>query len=105
MIKHNIIGIVLFITCLIMSFNSLSQENCINRKPVVAGTFYPDNEKQLKAQMEYLFAQSEMVKTYDDILALLVPHAGYVYSGKVAASGYNQLDADKKYDNYCNSQL
>jgi hypothetical protein len=35
----------------------------------------------------------------EDIVALIVPHAGYVYSGEVAASGYNTIDRTKEYDN------
>ncbi|MBU8892371.1 MAG: AmmeMemoRadiSam system protein B [Bacteroidales bacterium] len=88
-----IIFIVITIEC-----NSQSDE-CIDREPVVAGSFYPENPAQLKTYLESLFAQSEYVKTYDNVLAVIVPHAGYVYSGKVAASGYNQIDPDKEYDN------
>lgn len=89
--------ILLFI---VISVDCSSQSaDCIDRDPVVAGTFYPDNPEQLKGYLESLFAQSEYIKTYNDILAVIVPHAGYVYSGKVAASGYNQIDPDKEYEN------
>lgn len=76
-----------------------SQLKCIDRQSVVAGTFYPDNPEALKSQLELLFAKSEMVKTYDHVLAIISPHAGYVYSGKVAASAFNQIDPDKEYEN------
>ena len=78
---------------------SSQSADCIDRDPVVAGSFYPENPEQLKGYLESLFAQSEYIKTYNDILAVIVPHAGYVYSGKIAASGYNQIDPDKEYDN------
>ena len=91
---------LLAITFVIITVECNSQStDCIDRKPVVAGSFYPENPVQLKAYLESLFAQSEYIKTYDDVLAVIVPHAGYVYSGKVAASGYNQIDPDKEYDN------
>ena len=35
----------------------------------------------------------------DEVLAIISPHAGYVFSGEVAASSFNQLDPDKKYEN------
>jgi hypothetical protein len=70
-----------------------------DRKPVVAGTFYPDKPESLRVMLESLFARSETVKTHDDVLAIISPHAGYPYSGKVAASAFNQIDPDKTYDN------
>jgi AmmeMemoRadiSam system protein B/AmmeMemoRadiSam system protein A len=75
------------------------QLHCTDREPVVAGSFYPENPAELKAQLELLFAQAACVKTYQDVLAIISPHAGYVYSGKVAASAFNQIDPDKDYDN------
>lgn len=38
-------------------------------------------------------------KQLGHIVALISPHAGYIYSGKVAASAFNQLPPDQKYDN------
>ncbi|MFO7843220.1 MAG: AmmeMemoRadiSam system protein B [Bacteroidales bacterium] len=75
------------------------QQDCTDREPVVAGSFYPDRPESLQVMLESLFARSETVKTYDDVLAIISPHAGYPYSGKVAASAFNQIDPDKTYDN------
>jgi len=92
--------LLLVIIFTILSVECSSQSaDCVDRDPVVAGSFYPENPVQLNAYLERLFAQSEFVKTYNDVLAVIVPHAGYVYSGKVAASGYNQIDPDKEYEN------
>ncbi|MFC2096207.1 AmmeMemoRadiSam system protein B [Bacteroidota bacterium] len=77
----------------------INKLTCVDREAVVAGAFYPENPKTLKSQLELLFAKSELVKTYDDVLAIISPHAGYVYSGKVAASAFNQIDPDKEYEN------
>ena len=73
-----------------MNCNSQTNEinKCIDRETVVAGSFYPENPKELKSQLEYLFAQAENVKTYNDVVAIIAPHAGYVFSGKVAASNW-----------------
>lgn len=95
--------IILVLAILVVDCNSqtknLDQSACVDREAVVAGSFYPDNPKALKIQLESLFAQAEVVKTYDDVLAIIAPHAGYVYSGKIAASSYNQIDSDKEYEN------
>ncbi|MGM0407792.1 MAG: AmmeMemoRadiSam system protein B, partial [Bacteroidota bacterium] len=97
--------VVLFFVLLTTDCNSQTtksdknQKNGVDREPVVAGSFYPDKPESLKMMLESLFARSETVKTYDDILAIISPHAGYPYSGKVAASAFNQIDPDKAYDN------
>ena len=101
--KYPKLFIIFLFTVLVTEGNSQSDtkqvEACINREPVVAGKFYPENPTALKVQLESLFAQASNVKTYDHVLAIIAPHAGYIYSGKVAASAYNQIDADKEYEN------
>lgn len=60
------------------------------RKPAVAGLFYPATATELHSQVDSLLhktASSEQPPPK----ALIVPHAGYVYSGPVAASAYAQL--------------
>ncbi len=59
------------------------------RNPAVAGTFYPANPVELKATIdEYLGA----AKTSGPVpKALIAPHAGFVYSGPVAASAYARI--------------
>ncbi len=34
-----------------------------------------------------------------NVVAIISPHAGYVFSGEVAASGFNQIDGEKEYEN------
>ena len=56
------------------------------RLPVVAGHFYPSSPEQLNRELVELFAdinESEIKPK-----ALIVPHAGYYYSGAIAASAY-----------------
>lgn len=92
--------LVVFVGILVVNCNSQTiDKGCIDREAVVAGSFYPANPDELKSKLEYLFAQAAYVKTYNDVLAIIAPHAGYVFSGKVAASAYNQIDPDKEYDN------
>jgi len=61
------------------------------REPAVAGLFYPDDPVLLQQQVEGLLAQESQVASPPK--ALIVPHAGYIYSGPVAASAYMQLTA------------
>lgn len=52
------------------------------RKPVVAGQFYPSGVKELNAMISS-FADKTEQKV--EVLGCILPHAGYIYSGKVAA--------------------
>jgi AmmeMemoRadiSam system protein B len=59
------------------------------RKPVAAGGFYPADTGELAALVDRLLAASPQPAVPSGRLcALLVPHAGYVYSGAVAAGGF-----------------
>ncbi|OGX41295.1 MAG: AmmeMemoRadiSam system protein B [Omnitrophica WOR_2 bacterium RIFCSPLOWO2_01_FULL_41_12] len=58
------------------------------RKPAVAGQFYPLSNESLKEQIEIL-VDKELKKI--DIIACMLPHAGYLYSGKVAAQTASQI--------------
>jgi len=69
-----------------------------DRQAAVAGLFYPADERQLRQTLTALFAQAIADQGLSDVAALLVPHAGYVYSGSVAASGFAQLDPQATYD-------
>ena len=59
------------------------------RPPVVAGKFYSEAPEILKAAITGFLEDAEPV-TAPKPLALILPHAGYIYSGQIAADGYNQ---------------
>lgn len=60
------------------------------RKPAVAGTWYPGSAAALSAAVErHLRGATQTVD--GDLVALIAPHAGLVYSGPVAAHAYNLL--------------
>ncbi len=68
-----------------------------DRKPYAAGKFYPQHPDKLKFMLSNLFSKAEDKQT-DNALAIIVPHAGYVFSGTVAASGINQINKDQEYE-------
>ena len=61
------------------------------RSPAVAGSFYPDSPKVLSAQVEKFIHDAELKETNNELIGLIAPHAGYVYSGHVAGYAYKQL--------------
>lgn len=76
-----------------------AQQPPVDRQPAVAGQFYPAARNELKRTLDELYAHAAPRSGSLNVAALIVPHAGYVYSGEVAASGFNQIDPEKKYDN------
>ncbi len=62
------------------------------RTPIIAGRWYPSDAKQLSAMLEAWRSQEKML---DHPSVLLIPHAGYVYSGPLAAAAYSRLPAQK----------
>jgi MEMO1 family protein len=59
------------------------------RRPAVAGLFYPDDPVELRAALEALLSASHAAGRLPK--ALVVPHAGYPYSGPVAGQAYRSL--------------
>ena len=63
------------------------------RKTAVAGSFYPSNEPQLRSMLaEFLqHAATPDIDPQHPPKAIIAPHAGYIYSGSVAANAYAYL--------------
>ena len=62
------------------------------RRAAVAGQFYPGSEKELRNKIDsYIEKVRTEVHTQIRTSAIIVPHAGYDYSGPVAAHTYKQL--------------
>ena len=59
------------------------------REAAVAGSFYPANPLELNAQLDTLLSAASSDRPAPK--AMILPHAGYIYSGPVAASGYARL--------------
>ena len=59
------------------------------REPAVAGSFYPADPNELQQQLDTLLAAANDGNPPPK--AMILPHAGYIYSGPVAASGYARL--------------
>ena len=75
------------------------QENTsksIDRQPAVAGKFYPEDPDKLQQELVSLFATA-IPKQGGQVRAIIAPHAGYIYSGGIAASAFNQIDGNINY--------
>lgn len=61
------------------------------RPSVIAGTWYPGSEKSLARAVDDYFALVDQPPVAGELLGLISPHAGYIYSGQTAAYAYHQL--------------
>lgn len=61
------------------------------RQPAVAGAFYPANEGKLREIINHFLDLTAGGEKFNNITSIIVPHAGYVYSGKTAAYAYNAV--------------
>ena len=62
-----------------------------------AGRFYDRAPELLKKTVDQMLNAHSGVQSYDNVAALIVPHAGYYYSGNVAAKAYMTLDPQRTY--------
>ena len=67
------------------------------RESVIAGSWYPDNPEKLTKDIKGYLKQVPEHTIEGELIALISPHAGYMYSGQVAAYAYKLLEG-KKYD-------
>jgi len=65
------------------------------RQPGVAGSFYPADPKELGKMVDDLLARATVPETKGPLIALVSPHAGYPFSGPVAAYSYALLRGRK----------
>ena len=65
------------------------------RQPAVAGMFYSADARELQHDVQHSFANAKTVSLTQAPKILVLPHAGHIYSGAIAASGYQLLRARK----------
>lgn len=68
-----------------------------DRNPYAAGKFYESNPAALEDDLEELFSGANG-KKFENVIAIISPHAGYPFSGEVAATAFNQIEPDIQYE-------
>jgi MEMO1 family protein len=89
--------IVLLSILIIMELSA--QNTSDDRKPVVAGSFYPSDKENLTKDLSRLFGTCKKSPGTWNVRAIISPHAGYVYSGKIAAAAFSSVPKNKIYKN------
>jgi len=71
------------------------------RQPAVAGAFYEGDPKRLHAQVQQCFAENPKPDAKERFIGAVVPHAGLMYSGHVAAAFYGAAELPKRFIILC----
>lgn len=71
------------------------------RRPAVAGTFYEGSAERLMAQVDRCFATVEPPAQKERFIGAVVPHAGLMYSGHVAAALYAAVELPRRFVILC----
>lgn len=64
------------------------------REPAVSGTFYPERPEILSRDVKKYIESAKKEKVEGEIVALVSPHAGYMYSGSVAGHAYKLIEGE-----------
>lgn len=88
---------IIILILFLMLYRDLFSQNLFNAKK--SGTWYPSTKSELNKLLQDLMLQAknefEMETDSVKIRALVVPHAGYIYSGKIAGAAYNLIKGKK----------
>lgn len=88
--------VLLIIFCFAIACRASKVNDSDVREPAVAGKFYPESAAKLKLAVEKFLQDAVPVKVKKPI-AIIVPHAGYIYSGQICADGFKQV-ANHQFD-------
>jgi AmmeMemoRadiSam system protein B len=84
---------------ILVTIQAFPQTRSIDREPYAAGRFYPADKETLTKDLSQLF--SSCVKTTEEwkVRAIISPHAGYEFSGRISASAFSCIPKNANYKN------
>ena len=77
--------------------NGQTNKEVVVRPATQANRFYTGDARELSEEVDSLLALHRGETIYNNVAALIVPHAGYYFSGNVAAAAYMAVPTDKQY--------
>ena len=89
--------IILILTTMMMNGCNGQTKSPVVRPATQANRFYTGDARELGEEVDSLLALHSGDAKYQNVAALIVPHAGYYFSGNVAAAAYMSIDAKKQY--------
>ena len=84
---------------IICTMETFSQNKTTDRQPVAAGKFYSSDKQTLASDISGLFESGRKTPAGLNVRAIISPHAGYVFSGKIAAEAFQSIPRNSVYKN------
>jgi MEMO1 family protein len=78
---------------------TFSQDKITDRQPFAAGKFYSADERTLTKDISLLFQDCKKSPDNWNVRAIISPHAGYVFSGKIAAAAFSSIPPNSVFKN------
>jgi AmmeMemoRadiSam system protein B/AmmeMemoRadiSam system protein A len=78
---------------------SFAQNKTIDRQPVAAGRFYPVDKQTLTSDIARYFESCTKTPADWNVRAIICPHAGYIFSGRIAAEAFHSVPRNSVYKN------
>jgi AmmeMemoRadiSam system protein B/AmmeMemoRadiSam system protein A len=91
--------VLIVLLSILIPMETFSQNITTDRNPVAAGKFYPANKETLIKDLAQLFADCKKTAGNQNVRAIISPHAGFIYSGKIAAAAYSTIPRNTKFKN------
>lgn len=91
--------IIIVLLSILVIMETFSQNKTTDRVPVAAGRFYSAEKEALTNEVKQLFLNCKKLPDNLNVRAIISPHAGYVYSGKIAAAAYSTISRSQGYKN------
>ncbi|UCF32018.1 MAG: AmmeMemoRadiSam system protein B [bacterium] len=85
---------VLLLAVLLPALGATSACSRSVQEPVVAGSFYPSDADTLRRMVRKYLEDAGKPRIRGEILGLIAPHAGYIYSGPIAGHAYRQVSGE-----------
>jgi MEMO1 family protein len=92
MVMRTVFIVLLSIFIIMETF---SQNKTTDRYPVASGRFYPADKETLTKDLIQLFEKCKKSPVNKGVRAIISPHAGYVFSGTIAAAAYSAIPANQ----------
>ena len=91
--------VITILATILMMMNACDGQTkqAVVRPATQANRFYTGDAEELREEVDSFLRIHQGRKQYENVAAVIVPHAGYYYSGHVAASAYMSIDAKKPY--------
>jgi AmmeMemoRadiSam system protein B len=91
---------VLFVLIsILITMESFAQNKTTDRQPFAAGRFYSADKETLKKDLSILFENCKKSPPNLSVRAIISPHAGYVFSGEIAAAAFSSIPRNAVYKN------